>query len=392
MKRILLVDDEVQILKALSRAFFDTEYEIYTAQSGEEALEILENTEVNLVISDMKMPFMDGYELLSKIKEKYPKTIRIILSGYTEEKTIIKAIIKNIAKVYIFKPWNNDDLIHCVEQLFFVENLLNSNNLLVLINNLDSIPTTPLNHQNILSLIEEDEDIKTISEEIEKDLAISTNLLHVANSALYGVKTGSVKQAVTYLGLQNTKMLITSTSILNSINSFNYNSNFEKLWKHSLLTNKVLSLIYEKFLKKKLPETSLSAGLLHNVGVLAMKHELIDKFNSEDKNCDNLLNLENNEFGVTHQEVGGYLLSWWELPFPIVEAALFHHRPFDDAIVNKELVLAVHIAQNYACEIINKQRITPFYPETFKALNIEQNKFEKRLQEILEQEMTSGRE
>lgn len=385
MKKILIVDDEVQILKALSRAFFDTEYDIYTAQSGEEALEILENTEVNLVISDMKMPFMDGYELLSKVKEKYPRTIRIILSGYTEEKTIIKAIIKNIAKVYIFKPWNNDDLIHCVEQLFYVENLLNSNNLLVLINNLDSIPTTPLNHQNILSLIESDEDIKTISDEIEKDLAISTNLLHVANSALYGVKTGSVKQAVTYLGLQNTKLLITSTSILNSISSYNYNSTFEKLWNHSLLTNKILSLIYEKFLKKKLPETSLSAGLLHNVGFLAMKHELVNQYNSEDKNSNNLLCLEKNEFGFTHQEVGGYLLSWWELPFPIVEAALFHHCPLDDAIVNKELVLAVHIAQKYAWEMVKEEIKTPFYPETFKALNIEQKEFEKKIQDFLEQ-------
>lgn len=387
MKRILLVDDEVQILKALSRAFFDTEYDIYTAQSGEEALEILENTEVNLVISDMKMPFMDGYELLSKIKQKYPKTIRIILSGYTEEKTIIKAIIKNIAKVYIFKPWNNDDLIHCVEQLFFVENLLNSNNLLVLINNLDSIPTITLNYKNILSLIETDEDIKTISEEIEKDLAISTNLLHVANSALYGVKTGSVKQAVTYLGLQNTKMLITSTSVMNSVNSYNYNNDyFETLWNHSLLTNKILSLIYEKFLKKKLPETCLSAGLLHNIGILAMKHELNNKHTNSVKEYEknNLLELENNVFGVTHQEVGGYLLSWWELPFPIVEAALFHHRPFDDGIVNKELVLAVHIAQNYAFEFINEPILTPFYPEAFTALNIAQYDFEKKIEEFLE--------
>ena len=64
MKRILLVDDEIEILKALTRGFFDTDYDIYTAQSGEEALEILDNSEVNLVISDMKMPFMDGYELL----------------------------------------------------------------------------------------------------------------------------------------------------------------------------------------------------------------------------------------------------------------------------------------------------------------------------------------
>ncbi|WP_304508895.1 HDOD domain-containing protein [Anaerotignum sp.] len=386
MKKILLVDDEIPILKALERAFFDTDYDIYTAQSGEQALGILENTEVNLVISDMKMPFMDGYELLSKIKEKYPQTIRIILSGYTEEKTIIKAIIKNIAKVYFFKPWNNEELIHCVEQLFYVESILNANNLLVLINNLDSIPTISLNYRNILSLLETDEDIKTISYEIEKDLAISTNLLHVANSALYGVKIGSVKQAVTYLGLQNTKLLITSTSILSSINSNGYkNRDFEKLWDHSRLANKILTIIYEKFLNKKLPETCFSAGLLHNIGILAMNYELNSKFIGTDENFNNLLDLENNEYGFTHQEVGGYLLSWWELPFPIVEAALFHHHPFNDAIVNKELVFCVHIAQKYAWEIMNEPMRTPFYPKTFTVLEIEQYCFEQRLKEFLEQ-------
>lgn len=389
MKKILLVDDEIQILKALTRTFFDTNYDIYTAQNGEEALKILENTEVNLVITDMKMPFMDGYELLSKIKQKYPQTIRIILSGYTEEKTIIKAIINNIAKVYFFKPWNNEELVHCVEQLFYVENLLNANNLLGLINNLESIPTISLSYRNILSLLETDEDIKTISCEIEKDLAISTNILHVANSALYGVKTGSIRQAVTYLGLQNTQLLITSTSILNSINSKNYKSrDFEKLWDHSRLTNKILSIVYEKFLKKKLPETCFSAGLLHNIGILAMNCEFNSKCISTHENCENLLDLEKSEYGATHQEVGGYLLSWWELPFPIVEAALFHHRPFDDAIVNKELVLCVHIAQKYAWEIMNEPIITPFYPETFTVLKIEQYDFEKRLKEFLEQEIT----
>jgi HD-like signal output (HDOD) protein len=212
--------------------------------------------------------------------------------------------------------------------------------------------------------------------------------LHIANSALYRVKTGSVRQAVTYLGLQNTKLLITSTSILSSMNTNKYKNNyFEKLWNHSLLTNKIVSLIYEKLLKKKLPETSFSAGLLHNIGILAMNHELINKFTGTDENCDNLLDSENSEYGATHQEVGGYLLSWWELPFPIVEAALFHHRPFDDAIVNKELVLCVHLAEKYAWEVVNEPSITPFYPETFTSLKIEQCEFERKLKEFLELEM-----
>ncbi len=107
MKKIPIVDDEVQILKALSRVFFDTDYAIFTAESGQAALSLLEQHEIDLVISDMRMPLMDGYELLSKVKETYPDIIRIILSGYADESTVFKAILHNIAKFYLLKPWHN---------------------------------------------------------------------------------------------------------------------------------------------------------------------------------------------------------------------------------------------------------------------------------------------
>ena len=118
MKKILIVDDEVQILKALSRMFLDTDYEIFTADNSMEALKLLETTEINMVISDMRMPEMDGYKLLSMIKDKYPDIIRIILSGYADEKPMFQALLHNVAKLYIFKPWNNDSFLESINKLF----------------------------------------------------------------------------------------------------------------------------------------------------------------------------------------------------------------------------------------------------------------------------------
>lgn len=386
MKKILIVDDEAQILKSLTRVFFDTDYEIYTAESGIEALKILENAEVDLVISDMRMPLMDGYELLSKIKEKYPSIIRIILSGYAEEASIFKAILHNAAKFYILKPWSNENLLEYIGQIFETEDLLKSRDILELINNIEKLPTIDTNYHKILRMIEKDEATGHISAEIEKDLVISTKLLQIANSAYYGVRTGSVKKATVFLGLQNLKSLIYSTAIMNSYDQYALRDKItvRLLWEHSLTTNKLLHFIYDSFLDKNIPEAAYSAGLLHNIGALILIQnysgqytKMITKARAEGLN---LLELERDAYHVTHQEAGGYLISWWELPFPIVEAALFHHRPLDPCVLNKEVVAAVHLAQHYAWLHLDQPVVTDFFPEVFDILEIDAAKFEEEFQ------------
>jgi len=122
-RRILFVDDEIHILKSLTRVFIDTDYQIFTANSGANALSILRDQEVDLIVSDMRMPNMDGYELLYKVKTEYPDIQRVILSGYADEKLIYKALQQNIAKYYISKPWENDKLIKLMDQIFETEAL-----------------------------------------------------------------------------------------------------------------------------------------------------------------------------------------------------------------------------------------------------------------------------
>ncbi len=381
MKTILIVDDEVPILKSLSRLFFDTKIEVLTAENGKDALALMKIHKVDLVLSDMRMPFMDGYEFLSQVKEQYPAVIRIILSGYSDEKTIFKALLHNIAQIYIFKPWNNTELLHSIEQLLETADHLSSADLLVLFNNLESLPTISSVYQEILEMIEHDEDILEIAEVIERDPSIATRLLHVANSAFYGLHTGSVKQAAIYVGLQNIQSLIYSTLILDT-KQLDENERVwaERFWKHSLLTSKLLHFLYDEMLKKKMPETAYSAGLLHNIGLLVLIQNYLDRYAKLIRNSwrssVSILGLEKEEFGVTHQEVGGYLAVWWGLPFPITEVSLYHHSPFDPSVINTELVSCVHIAQHYAWILLGEPVVAEFFPKTFEQIGVDTREFE----------------
>ena len=109
--RILCVDDERNVLRSLERIFLDDDYLILTAASGEEGLELLDaSPQVQVVISDFRMPGMNGVEFLKEVFSRHPDTIRIVLSGYADTAAVVAAI--NEGKVYKFipKPWNDDEL------------------------------------------------------------------------------------------------------------------------------------------------------------------------------------------------------------------------------------------------------------------------------------------
>lgn len=118
-RTILFVDDEAPILKAIRREFFDTEFKTFFASSGKEALKILkEHINIDVIVSDLMMPEMNGYELLKSVKELYPNIIRIVLSGYAEEDMVLKCINEEIAMLYKNKPWERNELIEIINRLF----------------------------------------------------------------------------------------------------------------------------------------------------------------------------------------------------------------------------------------------------------------------------------
>ncbi len=123
MHDILVVDDEVDNLDLLKRTF-RREYTVYTANSALEALKILETREFAVIISDQRMPEMTGVELFQKASEKYPQTIRILLTGYTDINALVDAINMGHVYRYVTKPWSREDIVMTVKRA--VEHYLTS--------------------------------------------------------------------------------------------------------------------------------------------------------------------------------------------------------------------------------------------------------------------------
>ena len=104
------MDDEISILSTLKRLLRNEEYQLLTASSAEEGLELLKTEKVDIVISDMRMPNIDGAEFLEQVKFKHPHINRMIMSGFADLESVVKAINKGDINQFISKPWDNDTL------------------------------------------------------------------------------------------------------------------------------------------------------------------------------------------------------------------------------------------------------------------------------------------
>jgi two-component system NtrC family sensor kinase len=109
--KLLCVDDERNVLRALERIFMDDDYEILTAGSGDEGLALFaENPDIQVVLSDYRMPGMNGVEFLRQVCEKYPDTVRIVLSGYADTSAVVAAINEGQIYKFVSKPWSDEEL------------------------------------------------------------------------------------------------------------------------------------------------------------------------------------------------------------------------------------------------------------------------------------------
>lgn len=104
-RTLLFVDDEVRILRSIERSLLDEPYTLLFAESGKEALKLLESNDVHVIVTDMRMPEMSGLDLLKIVKEKYPHIVRIVLSGYTQVTTLLTAINQGEIFRFVTKPW-----------------------------------------------------------------------------------------------------------------------------------------------------------------------------------------------------------------------------------------------------------------------------------------------
>ena len=353
MRSILFVDDEPRVLQGIQRMLrpMRHEWDMTFVASGQQALEAMAQSSFDVVVSDMHMPGMDGAQLLAEVRKRHPDTVRIILSGYTDQEAVLRSV--RPAHQYLSKPCEAETLKAAVARAFALRNFLTDPALTRLISGMESLPSLPSMYLEIMAELQSpDVSTQKVGQIISKDVGMSAKILQIVNSAFFGLprRVADPGQAVTLLGLDTVKGLALSLQIFEGFDRRKLPGfPIDELWEHSMtVAASARKIARRESGDEKVSDDAFLAGLLHDVGKLALAENLPMRYARVLTLCEKKgtphWQGESEVFGATHAEVGAYLLALWGLPDPIVEAVAYHHCP--DECPNKAFspLSAVHAA------------------------------------------------
>ncbi len=351
--KVMFVDDEKNIIDGMKRMLYPMrkEWDMIFTTSGIKALEFMKTNHVDVIISDMRMPEMDGSELLTIIKEKYPSTARYILSGYSDKDMILKTI--DSADQFLSKPCNSNMIKRVIKKVLNKKNSTNKRKVIEYMSQIETMPTLPKVHRRLTRTLQSDDyTIKTIAEIIQHDVAIAAKIMQLVNSTFFGLKRSisDLTEAVTYLGIDVIKAIIASVGTFSQFTDEEMKTfEIDALYRHcttcSMLCKNILKTVSAD---KVLLEEATIAGLLHDIGIMVLiknepsKYKVV--YQESGANLDFLEKNEKLMFKITHAEIGGVLLEQWGFSESIVNAVFYHHSPNDSAEISFGLANALSVA------------------------------------------------
>lgn len=356
-KKILFVDDEPKILDGIRRMLrgMRKEWDMSFANGGEPALEMLAEQPADVIVSDMRMPGMDGAALLNKVQEQYPGTVRIVLSGHTEMEQSIKAV--NVAHQFLSKPCESDSLREVVNRAIALREVLTTEPLKDAVGQIDSLPAVPRVYTELCAALADPEvDLEHVAAIVEQDTGLTAKLLQLVNSTLFGVarEVTSIRQATTFLGTQLIKNLTLSMAVFQDFLEGERPKGFslDKEQTHAMVTAGIARKIVDDRVKA---DEAFLASMLHDIGKLVMVAKLRSFYDQAADAAEAqgklFCEVDREAIGISHADIGSYLLGIWGLPDPIVEAVAHHHDPAAVSHSTFDVLDAVHVADAIAHEL-----------------------------------------
>lgn len=331
----LFVDDEPNILSGLKRMLrvMRDDLDFHFAEGGREALEILANHHIDIIVSDMRMPGMDGAALLAAVQESYPHVIRIMLTGQADEQSMLRTV--GVVHQLLAKPINPEILKQVLLRACALRDVMKNGLLKSLVSSLGQLPSLPSVYAELQKKIQDPEcAIGDVAAIIEKDMAMSVKVLQLVNSAFFGMyeNVTSPVRAVNLLGLDTVKALVLGVGVFSKLKTapskiFSVGA----LWNHSMMTAALAKKIALAETDDKLfIDTVFIAGIMHDVGKLLLFSSLQNSYLTavalaREQHLP-LCQAEQNVFHSDHGAVGGYLMGLWGFPSIVVESIAFHHR------------------------------------------------------------------
>jgi HD-like signal output (HDOD) protein/CheY-like chemotaxis protein len=354
-KRILFVDDEENLLAAIQRVLrgHRDEWEMYFVSSATAALDLLKQQPMDVIVTDMKMPGVQGHELLEQVVQINPSVARIVLSGHVDSAAAARTV--ELAHQFLPKPCEPEALRNAIQRTLKTQQRITDSRAREVLGNVGKIPALPKVYQELNEALRlEQVDGKTIAAIIARDMSMSAKLLQMVNSSFFGLgrRVSSVADAVALLGFKQLQALILSSHVFEAFTPKGCNPpvSVETLWQQSMLAaNLARRIALSLDLADDRPDQAYMGGLLHNLGLLLFASRMTEQLGQvvRDLMADpgaGFAGFEQQYLGTTHTEAAAYVLGLWHLPPRIVEAVMLQDCPADLRYHAPCAVTAVHAA------------------------------------------------
>jgi HD-like signal output (HDOD) protein/ActR/RegA family two-component response regulator len=350
MRHILFVDDDCDLLDGLRDALRSRrrEWRMTFVACGEAALSVLESEPVDVVVSDLRMPGMDGAALLTQVARIQPDAVRIVLSGHADPETIGR--VAAVAHRILVKPSPIEVVAGVIERSCVLLDVTGEVQLIRAAAGACVLPSPSATYIEMAELLARmDATTDQVAAVVERDIAMSAKVLQLANSAYFGPRepVSSLRDAVALLGHETLRALVLSVEAFQrfevpaSIPGFS----LEAVQQRSLQVGRLAHK-----LSQGSPEAddAFAAGLLLDVGLLVLAAHasgcLAEDLIAAERAGRPVHDIELERHGITHAEIGAHLLALWGLPHTIVEAVAHHHRPLRSPAPCFDAIATVHIA------------------------------------------------
>jgi len=355
---ILFVDDDPNVLQGLKRMLHHKrqDWRLSFANSGAEALAAMAVAPVDVLISDMRMPEIDGAALLSETAKRHPDTIRFILSGQSSKEALLRSV--GPCHQFLSKPCEGKVLEARIEAALALRRRLADPKLRAVIGELAVVPSLPRIYSDLQAELETGQPRQDRVEAIvARSPGFAAKMLQIANSAYFqrGRDIHSIWRAINFLGYEIVRTLALSFGITGQLRHRTVGS-LPVAWvveRGMLVAALARAIGRAEGLPPETIEDCFSAGVLRDIGFLVLADNFPDRYarviEAAAQEHVALDLAERAAFGVTHADVGAYLLGTWGLPDSIVQAVSDHHRPLTGA-EPIDAAVAVRLANRLVAE------------------------------------------
>ncbi|MBN2644165.1 MAG: HDOD domain-containing protein [Desulfuromonadaceae bacterium] len=365
MNTVLFVDDEELVLRSIERELRHSheKWNLLFASSADEALSIMAQQPVDILVTDFKMPQMSGLELLTIVENLYPRTLRILLTGYTSKIKYVQTT--NLCHYFFYKPFKIEGFKRFLDRASDVVSLLNNPGLVKHLNAISFLPLHPNSFDRLSSCFAHyDTQPQQLLHIAQKDISLALQLFKLSSSANFTLESGinSLADAIDYIDMENFRALFEGQQVFVP-NKPEICKEFELdlMQNHSFQVAHIAeALARMTHLQDRIPEVKLAA-LLHDAGRIVLAHAFPEVYRHvfgrwQQEKEKGFATAESQILGSNHAQAGAYLAALWGVPFCVVRAICQHVQPAPPCLTAEPISHLVWHANRLAQGKIDKSR------------------------------------